>query len=307
MVRTSPTHALTDARARGLSWRLIAEALRKLTETSSLDTNGRPWIEVAAQLTGYTTNQLRQAQRTYTAIENFIREKDLPEHGLEWPMSNLEVISRIAKANLPTAERLLISSTLVSLRDLSKLYNDLKSDPGTQVSAMSAGHHSARAFSQSLHDALTSDKALYHLLSEEGVEAIQPIKPWPGRHPFAHPDFVAAYQKGGVLRLAAFEGLRFFGDINLHAATKAAVKAAVEASFFDRYYWCLSEWTPIENLEAMRRDLGLANVGIISTKNSIVETLLAPSGEPVPDRRAMLFKDNQLHKRLNLDAVESGR
>ena len=138
MVKTNPVRVLTDARARGLSWRQIVGGLRALTEAGSLDPQGRPWIEVAAHLTGYTTNQLRQAQRTYAAIEAFIREKDLPEHGLEWPMSNLEVISRVAKASPQRAERLLISTSLVSLRDLSKLYNDLKNDPNSQISAMSA-------------------------------------------------------------------------------------------------------------------------------------------------------------------------
>jgi hypothetical protein len=305
MVKTNPAHVLTDARARGLSWRQIVEALRALTESTSLDPQGRPWIEVAAQLSGYTTNQLRQAQRTYAAIEAFIREQDLPDHGLEWPMSNLEVISRIAKANPQRAERLLISTSLISLRELSKLYDELKDDPNSQISAMSAGHSSARAFSENLHNALSSGQILHDLLAHDGKESTPSLKPWPGRYSFAHPDFVAAYHKDGVLRLAAFEGLRFFGDINLHAATKAAVKAAVEATFFDRYFWCLSEWTPIENLLGMRDQLGLTNVGILSTKSGIVEVLSAPSGGPIPDRQNMLLQDQYLRKRLNVGAATS--
>lgn len=303
MVKTNPVRVLEDARARGLSWRQIVEGLRALTESGSLDSQGRPWIEVAAHLTGYTTNQLRQAQRTYAAIEAFIREKDLPEHGLEWPMSNLEVISRIAKANPQRAERLLISTSLVSLRDLSKLYNDLKNDPNSQISAMSAGHNSARAFSENIYNTLSNNLTLQNLLAGDEAVSAPSLKSWPGRYPFAHPDFVAAYRRGGVVRLAAFEGLRFFGDINLHAATKAALKAAVEASFFDQYFWCLSAWTPINHLVSMKNDLGLKNVGILSVRDGVFEMLLAPSGEAVPDRQQMLFHDQQLCKRLNIDII----
>ena len=298
MVKSNPTQVLTGARARGLPWRPIVEALRELTASGSLDAEGRPWIEVAAHLAGYTTNQLRQAQRTYIAIENFIALHDLPSHALEWPMSSLEVIARIAKANPQRAERLIKSSTQMSLRELSKLYEQIRADAGSQISAMSAGHHSARAFTQNLFNALSNKEALRRLLGNECVTSVQPLKAWPGRYPFAHPDFVVGYYESETLKLAAFEGLRFYGDINLHAATKAAVKAAVEATFFARYYWCLSEWTPVEHLVNMRDQLGLNNVGIVTSTNNSVDIILYPTASPSPDRQEMLITDIQMLKIL---------
>lgn len=298
MVKSNPTQVLTGARARGLPWRPIVEALRELTASGSLDAEGRPWIEVAAHLAGYTTNQMRQAQRTYIAIEKFIETHDLPLHALEWPMSSLEVIARIAKANPQRAERIIISSTQLSLRELSKLYEQIRGDAGSQISAMSAGHHSARAFTQDLFDALSRRENLLRLLGGERVTSIQPLKAWPGRYPFAHPDFVVGYHEAATFKLAGFEGLRFYGDLNLHAATKAAVKAAVEATFFARYFWCLSEWTPVEHLVDARDRLGLQNVGILSTTNNTVEILLHPTADPSPDRRAMIINDYQLFKKL---------
>lgn len=298
MLRTNPTEVLTEARARGLPWRFIVEALRNLTEAGSLDPEGRPWIEVAAYLTGYSTNQLRHAQKTYAVIENFILEKDLPIHGLQWPMSNLEVISRIAKASPSKAERLLISSTLVSLRELSKIYSNLKSDPASQISAMSAGHQSARSANRDLYDTLSNGQLLNGLLAHNEIDAIQALRPWPSRHSFAHPDFVVAYHKAGTLRIAAFEGLRSIGDINLVAATKAAVKAAVEASFFDRYYLCLPESTSIEHLRSVLMQLGLHNVGAICTKYSSIKVLMAPTGDPAPDRQPLILQDVGLLNRL---------
>ena len=181
MVKSNPIQVLTGARARGLSWRPIVEALRELTASGSLDAEGRPWIEVAAHLAEYTTNQLRQAQRTYTFIENFIETHDLPLHAIEWPMSSLEVIVRIAKANPQKAERLIISSTQLSLRELSKLYEQIRAEAGSQISAMSAGHQSARAFTQNLFDALSVKEALLRLLGDDRVTSTQPVKAWPGR------------------------------------------------------------------------------------------------------------------------------
>jgi hypothetical protein len=303
MVKSNPIQVLTGARARGLQWRPIVEALRELTASGSLDAQGRPWIEVAAHLAGYTTNQLRQAQRTYATIEKFIETHDLPLHALEWPMSSLEVIARIAKANPQEAERLIISSTQLSLRELSKLYEQIREHASSQISAMSAGHHSARAFAQGLFDALSDKEALLKLLGGEYVSSIQPLKAWPGRYPFAHPDFVVGYHKSETFKLAAFEGLRFYGDINLHAATKAAVKAAVEATFFARYYWCLSEWTPVEYLVNMRNDLGLYNVGILTASNNTVDIVLHPSSSPSPDRQRMLINDIHLSKRLKFNEI----
>ena len=303
MVKSNPTQVLTCARARGLPWRRIVEALRELTVSGSLDAQGRPWIEVAAHLAGYTTNQLRQAQRTYISIEKFIETHDLPLHSLEWPMSSLEVIARIAKANPQRAERLIISSTQLSLRELSKLYEHVRADAGSQISAMSAGHHSARAFTQDLFDALCVKEALLRLLGDDRVTSTQPVKAWPGRYPFAHPDFVVGYNESETFKLAAFEGLRFYGDINLHAATKAAVKAAVEATFFARYYWCLSEWTPVDHLVNMRDQLGLNNVGIVIASNNTLNVVLRPTASPSPDRQEMLIKDMQLSKRFKFNEI----
>jgi hypothetical protein len=303
MVKSNPIQVLTGARERGLSWRPIVEAMRELTASGSLDAQGRPWIEVAAHLAGYTTNQMRQAQRTYATIEQFIQTHDLPLHALEWPMSSLEVIARIAKANPQRAERLIISSTQLSLRGLSKLYEQIRADSGSRVSAMSAGHHSARAFTQGLFDALSDREAMLQLLGGGCATSMQPLKAWPGRYPFAHPDFVVGYYKSEIFKLAAFEGLRFYGDINLHSATKAAVKAAVEATFFAKYFWCLSEWTPVEHLVAMRNQLGLHNVGIVTTFNNTVDIVLRPSANPSPDRQEMLIKDVHLSKRLKFNQV----
>lgn len=305
MAEEGATRVLTDARARRLSWRVIVDALRNLTKSGSFDPHGRPWIEVSAHLTGYTTNQLRQAQRTYAVIETFVDQRKLPDHSLEWPMSNLEVISRIAKVDPAKAEQILTSSALRSLRELSRIYNGIQESEGSKVSPMSAGHRSARIFIEGMHETLSNPKFLRRLLPSDGVSGVPALKPWPGGHPLVHPDFVASYYSHGNLRFAAFEGLRFVGDVNLHAATKSATKAAVEASFFARYYWCLAEWTPIDKLKMMKDLLGLSNVGIISMANSTALMLSPSTGEPSPDRQSILIEDACLRRRLDIEAIPS--
>jgi hypothetical protein len=298
MEKASPTQVLTDAKARDIPWRLIVEALRELTAAGSLDAQERPWLEVAASLSGYSTTQLRQAQRTYTAIESFIGTQDLPVHALDWPMSNLDVISRIAKVAPEKAEKLLISSSQKSWRDLCKLYESLRDEPGTRISPMSAGHRSARSFTSALSHALSEEKNLKYLLGDKRSTSGQSMKPWPGRYMFAHPDFVVGFQEAGISRLAAFEGLRFYGEISLQAAANAAVKAAAEATFFARYYWCIASRAPAENLQTMRNNLSLMNVGIVLVENGTINILLEPTGEPIPNRQYMIFEDTNIRRRL---------
>lgn len=302
MTLIQPIQILTGARSREVSWPLIVEALNDLTSSSSLDVHGRPWIEVAAQLTGYTTNQLRAAQRTYNFLETFIAENKAPAHALNWPLTNLEVIVRIAKAKPEEARKILSNSEAMTWRELLQVYERLREDESSNISSMSAGHHSARAFSQSLFDALSEPEILNSLLGSERAVSVQTLKPWPGRYPFAHPDFFAGFYEGDLLRFAAFEGLRFYGDVNLHMATKAVMKAAVEASFFARYYWCLSGWTPTEHLKNMRDQLELNNVGLILFGEEKPQILFCPTGEPQPNRQAMLYQDVQLRKRLGIRA-----
>lgn len=302
MASENPTHVLTDARTHGMQWRAIVRALRELTSKGSFDSQKRPWIEVAASLTGYTVAQLRQAQRTYTAIERFIEKQDLPLHALDWPLSNLEVISRIAKLSPQRAETILISTTQKTWRELNKIHATLREEAGSAISPMSAGHRSARTFINALSEALSEKRTIQNLLGQECIPSSQLLKAWPGRYLFAHPDFFTGYTQSGTFRLAAFEGLRCYGKINLQAAANAASKAAVEATFFARYYWCLSTRQPAGDLVKMRDLLGLLNVGIIVVESGRVEIISKPTGSPLPNRQDMLLEDPLILKRLGFEA-----
>lgn len=189
-------------------------------------------------------------------IEAFVDQGMLPDHSLEWPLSNLEAISRIAKADRAKAEQILTGSTLKSLRERSRIHNDIQDSEGSNVSHLSGGHRSARIFIEGMHETLSNPKCLRRPLPSDRVSGAPALRPWLGGHPLVRPDFVASHYSNSNLRCAAFEGLRFVGDVKLHAATKAAV----EAFFFARYYRWVADWTAIDKLEMMRDLPGLSKI-----------------------------------------------
>ena len=295
-----PIEVLTDARSREVAWPLIVEALRELTKASSIDDQGRPWIEVAAHLTGYTTNHLRLGQRTFTMITDFIVKNKLPVHALDWHISSLEVITRISKIDSRRAKDILTSKNQYSLRQLRDLYDKTRDEAGSKVSAMSAGHKAAKEFTKKLLSTLSDIECLREFLSLDQGVWLGSLKVWPGRHPYVHPDFYIDFTINGELHLAAFEGLRFYGDVTSQVATKAALKAAVEATFFSQYYWCIPSWISTVDLERLREELGLLNVGIVTISEAKIESILHPLGSSVHDRQAILLKDKAILQRLKV-------
>ena len=297
----NPIEVLTDARSREVPWPIIVKALRKLTSAGSIDNEGRPWIEVAAHLTGYTTNQLRIGQRTFASIENFLAAHGLPIHALQWAMSSLEVVTRIAKANPRRAAEILSDQKQHTLRDIRGIYDQVRKEAGSNISAMSAGHQSAKFFTKNLFVELSKKGVLGDVLGLGHDAKLGQLKIWPGRHPYVHPDFHVEFLLAGKVQLVAFEGLRFFGDVTSQVATKAALKAAVEATFFSQYYWCTPSWVSTSDLELIRDNLGLLNVGIVSVGEKKVEAILRPLGPSVHDRQSILLQDSATLARLGVD------
>ncbi|TXM92013.1 hypothetical protein [Methylobacterium sp. WL116] len=296
----SPIEVLTGARSREVPWPLIVEALRKFMSAGSVDDQGRPWVEVAAHLTGYTTSQLWISIRTYTFIQNFISRHDLPEHALDWPMSNLEVVTRIAKANEDQAKEIIRSRDQLTLRNLRNMYDQIKKDPTSKISAMSAGLKSSKSFTDNLFKSLSGKNTLQQILGLAQDSSLGRLKVWPGRYPLCHPNFYVDFISDGKLCLAAFEGLKFFGDINSQVATKATLKAAVEATFFAQYYLCAPSWVSTDDLLHLRDRLGLFNVGIISVVEEKVVAVAHPLGPSVHDRQSVLLEDHAIRARLGI-------
>ncbi|MCJ2040279.1 hypothetical protein MKK55_15205 [Methylobacterium sp. J-059] len=296
----SPIEVLTGARSREVPWPLIVQALRDLMSAGSVDDQGRPWVEVAAHLTGYTTSQLWISIRTYAFMQKFINQHDLPVHALEWPMSNLEVITRIAKANEDQAKKIVCSTDLLTLRNLRNIYDQTKKDPTSKISAMSAGLQSSKSFTDKLFKNLSVKDALQEILGLAEGSSVGRLKIWPGRYPYCHPNFYVDFMIDRKLQLVAFEGLRFYGDVNSQVATKAALKAAVEATFFAQYYLCAPSWVSTDDLLSLRDRLGLFNVGIISVGEEKIVSIAHPLGPSVHDRQSVLLEDHAIRARLGI-------
>ena len=300
MVAHAPLDRLKDARSRNASWSSIVEAVRELEAGGAVDEHGRRWVQVAAQASGYTPNQIRQATRTFSAIESLIHDPKARAVALAWPLSNLEVVARIAKIDAECAKEVFDRSITPTLRDLRLLYDRVRNAGDSRLSPLSAGHHSARVFTRELARQLSDPGILRHIVGSADTPSSIRLVGWPGGFRYAHPAYVAIEERPDGLRLHAFEGLRLYGDLHQDAATKAIGRAAFEASFFAGYYFCLPQWSDASALWGMRQELGLSNLGVLKLDTDVPQILIPTTGSPQPDRRNMLLENDYMRGRLGL-------
>lgn len=295
-----PLDRLKDARRRGVSWPTIIEALRELEAPGPTDEKGRRWILVAAELTGYSPNQLRQAERAIAAVDKLLSRPHERDAALGWPITSLEVVARIAALDPERARDLLTRSVVPTIRSLRLIHEQVQAGEGARLSPQSAGHRSARAFNDTLIKSLSASPILRRILGLDRSPHDIQLVAWPGGFRYAHPTCLAVEDDGLNGRLHAFQGLRLIGDLNLDGATKAIVRAAVESTCFATYHLVVTRQSDAEALDWMSGDLGLANLGVLILGDGLPEVLIRPSGPPRPDRQAMLLEDNHMRGRLGL-------
>lgn len=300
MLTAAPLDRLKDARRRGVSWPTIIGALRELEANGPVDHEGRRWILLTAELTGYTSNQIRQADRAVAAVEKLLSTPHERTAALSWPISSLEVIARISKLDPERARSLLTRSVVPTIRDLRFVHEQVRAEEGARLSPQSVGHRSARALNYALLRRLSEPTVLRGILGLSRSSPEVRLMPWPGSFRYAHPGCLAVENDGKNGRLHAFEGVRLMGDLNFDGATKAIVRAAVESTFFATYHLVATRPPETEALGWMSKALGLANLGIIALGDGPPEVVVRASGKPVPDRQDMLLKDAHLRNRLGL-------
>ncbi len=88
---------LTQARARKVPWLQVADALLSLEAQSLGGPTGQPWIQIAADRSGYTTNQIRRMTRVAQFIRRLVAEGQLKD---------AEILSSMRFSHLETAMRI---------------------------------------------------------------------------------------------------------------------------------------------------------------------------------------------------------
>lgn len=293
---------LVNARERAVPWYKVATALNELELDSAVDGQGRPWLALAAEQTGYAAHQLRVMTRTLKMVEDLARDtRTTIETPLSWPLSSLEILGRIARID-PTLAAELLRNGVSKFVNLRKAYNRVRDRTNSPSATRSAGHRSGRAFRLDVIKAATNPETLRVIVGSRPMDEILGLRAWPGGMQFADPDAVIVTRSTRGRGLIALECARIIGDLHQEQSEKVILKAAVEATFFDQYFLCLPNWSESGPLVSMRNILGLANVGILMFSEGKASLILPTDGPPVPDRRSMILESISMRKRFGIES-----
>ncbi|XYD06874.1 hypothetical protein R1A27_17005 [Methylobacterium sp. NMS12] len=303
MVRTDPFTALTEGRRRQLPWYQLVEALRDLENTSLGDPEGRPWVKVAAERSGYTANQLRQMDRTMAGLEVLAKEHAgvSLDAALSRPYNHLEIIVRIAKLAAADAVGLLTGAGNVkscTYRDLRAHYEKLRAGMTGRASPRSAGQQTSQAFIRAAFAMLSVESNLRTLCGRAFDDGPCALQKWPGGFTYANPDFMITQTIGQRRSLFAVECVSVYGDVNQDASVREVLRCSVEATFFKKYFLVLPRWSPIDLVQVHRHRLALNNVGIAVIGESELIVVTHPDGDPLPDRQRMVLDNVWIADRI---------
>ncbi|EIZ84319.1 MULTISPECIES: hypothetical protein [Methylobacterium] len=303
MGQIDPLAQLTDARRKDTPWYKLVAALRALEAKSLADEEGRPWVKVAAAASRFTTNQLRQMDRTLSALEALAANNPRLSLApiLALPFSHLELIVRIAKADRETAEKLLSDESGWSrrtYRDLRHRYDEIRSSMTGRASSRSAGQQSRHQFAKTCFELLAVEQNLRDLCGyDPDTDKIRLLK-WTGTFQYASPDFVILHRVNGERFVYGVECLLIYGDVHEDGSVREVLKAATEATFFKKYFMFVPPWAPIGVLGQHLSALKLHTVGRVMIDARKLIPLDKPDGAPLPNRQDLLLDNYYISEKF---------
>ena len=287
---------LRDAKKRNVPWLDMVQALRTLEAAAVHDRQGRAWVKVAAELSAYSVNQLRQMQRTLETLEQLkSRNGNLNLQPVlnVLPLSHVEMLARIAKVDERAAIDAIGSyfgdGRPPTYRQLRERYYELRSHV-KQPSPIAVGQQASRAFEAICSDLLGKCDARILYGVERGVR--RKVMRWPAGFRYASPDIVIGTRgQSGKLQIDAVDCYAIYGDVSQDETARRVSRVATECTFFRNFWIMLPTWSVGWLVASMCQDLRLMNVGIVDVDPQTRKTsvVVAPSGAaPVPDRRALI-------------------
>lgn len=305
---TTLLETFRDARARDIHWEKLVRALDQLEATSPTDLHGRSWAKVAAQLSGYSINQIRQMQRTLATLETFhsrSKQPSLTSTLHAFPYSHLEMLARIAKLDPDIVRNYLrldaIANRQPTYRELRDRYYELREKVPHQSSPIATGMKATRQFESLCLDLLISNNAepLYRSLASSTWE--RRITRWTGTFRYASPALlIESHRDNQDRQIDAADCFTVYGDIAQDETIRRLQRIAFEASFFTNFWIMLPTWSPGHLFESECKTLELQNVGIahVDPEKRLIARVMLPIGSPQPDRRPLL--DEALSSYLQL-------
>jgi hypothetical protein len=287
---------LRDARAKNVGWPRILKAINALETLSAFDDKGRLWVNVAADLTKYTKNQIRQAQRTYAMIDRLLSEdsdKNRNEILKNHSFSHLEIIARIANIDPDSALKYLRMKSL-PYRDLKYVYDQLKAERPGNLSPVGIGQLASQALLKLCKFTIESHKAAF-----DGTGEMQ-VQKWPEGFEWARPAFIGVIEKEKDIKIDGFSCCNIHKNANRDAIVRFIIRVATESTFFQTFNILLPASGPLGDIHRGCQTLGLTNVRLvlISESGEPPQEILAPSGLPQPDRHHLLTQNSYFLSRL---------
>ncbi len=302
-----------DARRNATPWPRLAEALNRLETTRATDEHGRSWARVAAELSNYSVNQLRQMQRTLAALEQLHTKNstfDLPSTLEMFPFSHLEIIARIAKLDPEAAVKYLKPAhgqhKASRYRELRDQYYILRDKTPRLTSPIAAGLKTSRQFEDLCLELLKANHAsdLYESeRSKPGALDVpeRQITRWPGAFRYASPDLLIEVRSATTrAQVDAADCLTVYGDIGQDETVRHIRRIAFEASFFTTFWIMLPIWSPHWLFASECETLELFNVGVaaVDPQSRRISLVRAPQGSPKHDRRKLLYESLSTYLRF---------
>ncbi len=273
---------LEGARARRAPWHEIASALDGLERGGALNDSARPWIRIAAELSGYTPNQLRRFQATARFVDRV--------SGEEWPrerigqagFSNLELIARIWAID-ESRGRDVLSGAIEGKVNHKAMQRELQDLADFNKSPFSAGRNAANAFRNESFKTVQDELAKYNMYTHDAIWVKSGLR-------YPNPDYLLIEndERSQMIGIDIFNirGVQQ-GDIT----KKHAVPETAKATFLDKL-WVVTSGQESFELAASIDELGRNNVGqiILNEDLSKVLTLIEPVGPPSPDRTGLWIR-----------------
>lgn len=288
-----------DARAQKVNWEKLVRALDQLEALSQADEKGRTWARVAAQLSGYSVNQLRQMQRTWSALEELhskSKSLTLASTLLAFPFSHLEIIARIAKLDSDAAIKCLRSSggsnRLPSYRSLRDLFYHLRDKAPQEASPIAAGLKTARQFQDLCLELMKAGQVAELYPAERKRE--RRIARWPGAFRYASPDLlIESRLTSKSSQIDAADCFTLYGDLSQEEAIRRIKRIAFDATFFTAFWLMLPNWSPAWLFVKECETLELLNVGVVEVnpERRILKVLRYPERASATHDRTKLLRD----------------
>lgn len=291
MVIEAPQLATLDnARARRVPWHQVADAILDLEAQSLMGEDGRPWIQIIADRSKFTTNQLRRMTRVVQFTRRLVAEGKLKNDAILSSMlfSHLETAMRIHAFEPETALKVFRGEWIKpSYPDLVARYQSLRDSKPASHSPLVAGKRAARQFQDVTLD-LLHDAEFLHLGPDRRIGRMT------HGSRYANPDFVIITRfEGRITRADGIDCYALSGPSQRETVRRRVMQVATESTFFYQFWAVLPDSEYFYFFRDEAEDLGLNNVGVIlidKTKPAIAD-IHVPTGRPMPNRTDLwLFK-----------------